>query len=57
VVAYQNTHHTFRDLRPTLGQADQSIPDRDDHGRHLDAVFKASPRGFSFGISPSRRAR
>lgn len=54
-VSLQRTHHIIRNLRPTLGQADQSIPDPEDHAAHLRAVFKASPGGFSFGISPSRR--
>jgi hypothetical protein len=50
-----DARHVYRDLKPTVGSRDYSIPETDNHELHLRQVFRASPLGFAFGIERRRR--
>jgi hypothetical protein len=45
-------HPNYRPL--TNAGHDDSIPDREDHAKHLASVLRASPRGFAWIVDRRR---
>lgn len=46
--------HVMRNLKPTIGNPDHSIPDREDHQQHIMHIARAN-RGRGFPVCVPRK--